>query len=330
MSERQNRRKKEEKRREKERKRKARIEAERTKSELEPKADNNSSAKVQLVSPQKNSTSDAETEPKTNDKAISDKNEHLAQIQDKRRVPMDNATYLFATLGAIFAVASGVLIGVIHYRDSGVWVGCAAVIAFVISGAAYLQGKLWQSDEAVANTRQSPTQQQGPQRILELPTFRQSPQKVTVSLGGISAGYSLEQLTRQPQFPFNFGGFQPIRFYVEGNRPYADVMLFAGLGRHPIELKHNELVNKPPHWDMNSNQTAMEIVNEDQVPVFQLIYKDSAHIVINGIFPTPAGGEIADGSKFIHCADIRKLQEYRINRLFKYPAWKHPGEYETH
>ena len=49
-------------------------------------------------------------------------------------------------------------------------------------------------------------------------------------------------------------------------------------------LKENVLSNKPPNWDFNSNDKAIEVVNESGGPIFQLYYKTPSHIVINGIF----------------------------------------------
>jgi nucleoside phosphorylase len=172
-------------------------------------------------------------------------------------------------------------------------------------------------------------QSQSERAKLEMPTFRQSLQTFCVTLGGMAAGFKLEDLTKEPQTPFRLAGFHPIRFYVENNHPYADVSLYAGLpGLQPIELKHNELINKPPFWDINSNQTAMEVVNERQQPIFQLYYKDSTHIVVNGIFQTPTGILLANEPVMIDRANAQQLQEYRLKRLFKYPAWKYPGQYE--
>lgn len=169
---------------------------------------------------------------------------------------------------------------------------------------------------------------QGESVKLEMPTFRQQPRKVTFTLGWLPMIYNPEQVNKEPHIPFDFMGFKPFRFYVENNRPYADVTLYAGPGRPPVELKHNLLLNKPPRWDMNSNQTAMEVVNEAQVPVFQLIYKDEANILINGIFQSPSNTVVVNDRRWINGANAKQIEENRIKRLFRYPAWKYRGEYE--
>lgn len=163
---------------------------------------------------------------------------------------------------------------------------------------------------------------------LEEPTFREKVDKVTFSLGGggVHVGYNFSVLEEGPKEPFDFGGFKPVRLYVENGKLYADVAVYGGHARAPIELRHNELIARPLNWDRNSSQAALEIVNENQVPVFQLMYKTPSHIVCNGVFPFPGGLILANDEGMVINPTLPVT--FRMKRIFKYPSWKYPGQYE--
>ena len=164
---------------------------------------------------------------------------------------------------------------------------------------------------------------------VEEPTFRERIETVTFSLGGggLHVGYSLSALEKGPVEPFNFGGSKPVRVYAENGKLYADVAVYGGPNRAPIEVKHNEFVVRPPNWDRNSSHTALEIVNQSQVPIFQLIYKTPSHIVFNGIFPYPGGLILANDQGMLINPTLPTT--FRLKRIFKYPSWKYPGQYDN-
>jgi hypothetical protein len=160
------------------------------------------------------------------------------------------------------------------------------------------------------------------------PTFNHKHTKLNFSLGrGITCGYSIEQLRQQPNEPFHLGGHVPIKVYVEKDKLYADVEIFSETGMHPIKISKNRISGLPHDWDMNKNEKALEVVDRNSNPVYQLIYKNDGHIILNGIFPFPGGLVVADESGMV----MNPALPYTIqlNRIFKYPAWKYPAEYQT-
>ena len=86
------------------------------------------------------------------------------------------------------------------------------------------------------------------------------------------------------------------------------------------------LVSIPQNWDFNSDGNAIEIVNQNQQPIFQLIYKSQYYIVINGYLYYPGGFTFVD-------EDGRMIQnpqtvpvDYSLAPIFKYPSSKYPGQ----
>lgn len=178
------------------------------------------------------------------------------------------------------------------------------------------------------STPQPQPQPQVAQPSADRPTFRHRSSSVTLTVGGISGTRRIEDLRTKPDpHMLIFWGYSPFLVYVEGDRLYVDVKLYAGPGIPSIELKHNDLVQKPANWDLNFNNTALEIVNEDKDPVFQLIYRDDSHILINGKFPIPNGVALARDGQFSVTNQLQEIRDFRLKQLFKYPAWRHKGEY---
>lgn len=160
------------------------------------------------------------------------------------------------------------------------------------------------------------------------PTFREEHETLNFSLGGgITCGYTKEQLKKCPNSPFNFGGHLPVQVYVEDGKLYADVEVFSESGLPPIKITKNVLSGLPHNWDSNKNENALEVVNEAGAPIYQLIYKRDGHIIVNGVFPFPGGLVLADEQHMVMNPSLPVKLE--LKRIFKYPSWKYPAEYET-
>lgn len=160
------------------------------------------------------------------------------------------------------------------------------------------------------------------------PTFREEHNSLIFSLGGgITCSYSKEQLKKGPNSPFSLGGHLPIQVYVENDKLYADVEVYSKSGLPPIKITKNVLTGLPENWDSNKNENALEVINESGSPAYQLIYKRDGHIIVNGIFPFPGGLVLADEKQMIINPSLPAKLE--LKRIFKYPSWKYPAEYET-
>ncbi len=169
-----------------------------------------------------------------------------------------------------------------------------------------------------------------PTKIVKLEEPMSSEALSTVSFsvgkGGIPFITDISKLKEHPTEPFDFGGFKPIEIYVSNDNIYADVLIYGGSNLPPIQIKGNKPVDKPPDWDFNSNRNALEVVNEKQIPIYQFIYKTPSHIVFNGIFPFPDGLILASEKDVVLKPTLPTT--FKLKRIFKYPSWQYPGEYE--
>jgi hypothetical protein len=108
----------------------------------------------------------------------------------------------------------------------------------------------------------------------------------------------------------------------------VDMKLKADKDDKPyIELKDSEFVVRVEGCDKNSNEKALEIVNAHGVVLFQLIRKSSAEVVINGIFPIGKSLLLAGPDGFYTRPTMEQINHFRLKPIFKYPAWKYPGQY---
>jgi hypothetical protein len=176
-----------------------------------------------------------------------------------------------------------------------------------------------------------PTPNQPHPPTLTAPRFREAVDVVQFTLGGgYTARSTITALQKQAIEPFEFSNFRPIRFYADGNDIYVDFTVWAGTGEPSIEIKRNTFIVRPHGWDRNSSHTALEVVNEKQLPVFQLVYRTPSHIDIRGIFSMPNRLLVADdtGIRIISPQSSPSAISFSPRRLFKYPSWKYPGQLE--
>ena len=97
----------------------------------------------------------------------------------------------------------------------------------------------------------------------------------------------------------------------------------------------------PSNWDFNHSANAIEVVNERLVPIFQFYYKDDTHLVFNGVITSAATTAKHNGVAFISETHysvetmmdfskndfFKRIEALNLKTIFKYPAWKYPGEY---
>lgn len=124
---------------------------------------------------------------------------------------------------------------------------------------------------------------------------------------------------------FRFGAQIPFNAYVDRGKLFIDINVFAGTDLPLIHIKRNFIQDLPYRWDGDYDDHALEIVNADTVPVFQLMYMSEDHIVIKGIFPVQGGLAIADESGLSYVPGTRVLF-YGTRPIFKYPSWKYPNK----
>lgn len=159
------------------------------------------------------------------------------------------------------------------------------------------------------------------------PTFRASDEHVSLMLG--NQGHKMTRAHLLAGYtPLKIGQYEPLKIYTKDNKLYADVLILGGYNKINAEIKENKFSVRNPHWDYNSNDKVLEIVDEKQRPVFQLIYKDETRVIINGIFP--AGPDFIYYAKEGFSTNSPKpltQAEFNLKPIFKYPSWKYQGQY---
>jgi hypothetical protein len=213
------------------------------------------------------------------------------------------------------------------------WMRLIAVICTVMAAVAGIF--IWFSANRISvlqkvKEAEGAKREQAARAMLEEVTFGDSIEQCTLIFGGNTATYRLEEL-RTPKMPFKMEGVMPT-VYAEGNKFYADVTIHDSSSAPAIEIKHNKPTITPPRWDYNKNSRAFEVVNENLDIVFQIIYSQPSKIVINGIFPRQ---DFKDELLYVSESGIiggligqPPPDGFTLRRIFKYPAWKFPGQYE--
>jgi hypothetical protein len=232
---------------------------------------------------------------------------------DRWGTRIDFLMYALAALGGIGLTVFGTIYS--SHKTAAIWLFFFPAVVLLLLGCCLYWQKLVWLEEAQAK--------------LEEPTFREEVSDVNFSLGGggITVRYPLSAL-KEPKEPFDFNRFKPVRLYVEGRKLYADVSVFGGIGQPPIQVKHNNFVVRPLNWDRNSSINAFEVVNENKVPLFQFFYKSRSHIVVNGVFPFPGGLILANENGATIFFNPNPPVTFTLKRIFKYPSWKYPGQFE--
>lgn len=162
---------------------------------------------------------------------------------------------------------------------------------------------------------------------VQLPTFSDAlkiSNKPVFSLG--TRGMSFSGIGK----PIKIGEYEPFKPYIENGKLFVDVNIYSESGFPPIKIIKNELHNLPDNWDRNFNNKALEIVNEDKKPVYQLIYKAPFNINIKGVFPIPGGVLVADDIKGVSMISYNNFPvKIKLSPIFKYPSWRYPGKYKN-
>lgn len=157
----------------------------------------------------------------------------------------------------------------------------------------------------------------------EGPTFTEVVTEATFLIGGNSTSASVDSLRKAYVPAFDLYGFHPV-LHVVGTRLFVDVDIWTGQNA-PLQLRENHVYNRPAGWDMNFNAKALEIVDHDSNPVFQLIYRNDSTVSIQGAFRTPQGVPCfaSDKGMFLFSPGP---EGFHLDRIFQYPAWKYFGE----
>lgn len=101
------------------------------------------------------------------------------------------------------------------------------------------------------------------------------------------------------------------------------------VGPHGIVIADNKFSGLHQLWDSNSSTNAFEIVNELYSPLFQFIRESDSKLTVRGVFETKDGVRVLTdkNSRIIKNFDYHRDAVPGLKAMFKYPAWKYPGQY---
>ena len=167
--------------------------------------------------------------------------------------------------------------------------------------------------------------------IATLPTFIDPSQQISISLGENGASYEYTWSDFQSKtadgeevaVPFSQFGIT-FYAYVSNDRISVNASLYGSQENPLVQISSNSLVSLPSNWDDYHYNVALEIVDNNQDPVFQLIYETPFHLVINGIFPTNNG--------ILYATDLGlrnnavPISNFHLNSIFRYPSSKYPSQ----
>jgi len=155
------------------------------------------------------------------------------------------------------------------------------------------------------------------------PTFTEGVDAVSITIGSTIETLKLVDLQKAKRRFFI--GDVPAFLYVDSGKPYVDVDIYSPAPLLPVRLRHNQLLNRPAEWDMNSDEKALEVINEKKQPVFQIYYKSPSQIVINGLFFNGYVPVLASEDGLGTGINLEK-EPYPIKPLFKYPSSQYQGQ----
>lgn len=193
-----------------------------------------------------------------------------------------------------------------------------------IAGSAWVLVRKYRPDLV---RRQTEVPSVGTQTTSEapIPRFREKVESVTITVGTASMQRPVEELDRVGFVPFVLPGTTPLKIYREQHTTYVDVTLYGGTNKPPLEIRRNEFVDRTPRgWDLNHSDTAIEVVNENGIPIFQLIYQTASRIQINGYLHHKQGVLVATSEGIILNPTDPVIPP---SPIFRYPSWKHKGVY---
>jgi hypothetical protein len=246
---------------------------------------------------------------------------------------MEIAVYILGGCAVLAGIFSGVFSTGGH-RDLSLWSACLGAVLTIVAGFCWYQDFLWKRDGNAENPSQKqsalPT---GATQSLVLPKFGLGQNSFTLSFGGVGFRFSREQLqSKEGGVVIAQKGEPVLKLALEGDKLELTAEVPTERGFGPIRIVKNQLLDLPQNWEINHNAewSAVEVVDSDQKPRLQLISKSAIEIQLNAVLRTANFTHIGDldGARVIATKPGEQPTfTFRVEKLFKYPAWKYPGLY---
>jgi hypothetical protein len=135
----------------------------------------------------------------------------------------------------------------------------------------------------------------------------------TIYMGKQQNRIGLDVLQRRWNFA-EIDGEHPLQVYREGNDVYVDARVYDQEGNLVLELEKSTIKNHlPSGWEVNYNDNAMEVVDANWQPVFQMIRDHPGTLRLNAKWYGKHGSFIGVKAP--------------LTAIFRYPYWKYPNKY---
>jgi hypothetical protein len=174
---------------------------------------------------------------------------------------------------------------------------------------------------------------QPPELPADAPSYPNGDKLVKIKLGGMTmtwpAGSESTEFTPPRPGPIIMpGGLRIIEPYVKNNRVYVKAQTPTGSPAGTVQLNDEWPPDIPAGWDRNFNANTFEIVDNTQIPVFQIRYDSANRIEVYGIFVAPNGAvTVAFGDETETAAPGQTIPDIPERKAwFVYPSDRHLGE----
>jgi hypothetical protein len=157
------------------------------------------------------------------------------------------------------------------------------------------------------------------------PTFYEIEGPYTLLLGPYSFVIAENRTRKEPMHVIGSGDVHILDAYIDKGKLYVDASLYGDPTHQVVKIEHNAFNAPPLNWDRNFDSSALEIVDGQNNPRFQLIYRDSHTALVKGIFIHPSGMMVVnDHGMFFNPTEPLS----GLKRLFKYPSRLYKGQEE--
>jgi len=122
-----------------------------------------------------------------------------------------------------------------------------------------------------------------------------------------------------------FDEMSAVQAVVREGKVLISARLYGGSGAQPVVIDDNQFAVSNTSWDRNFSDTAFEVVDSQQLPMLQIIYKTPRNVVVYGIFET-GRMHLAISEEGMHgTRNPLDTNHWPLRRIFRYPSRNFPG-----
>ncbi len=156
---------------------------------------------------------------------------------------------------------------------------------------------------------------------------------LTILIDGPVLGKSIESGVATPFFMFREPNetVNALSLYEQDGVLHANVDLESPKTHAGVELTDDVFTVDAPDWDVNRNDKALEVTDENGVVIFQLVRLSKTHLLIRGVLrglglASVLGERGEFGTMAEDTFEKSALSKYFLTPIFLHPEWKYPGQ----